>query len=50
VRPRESDNALVNDLIRVNDEFRAYIHELEGKLGLPPSGTERNELPAGSES
>jgi SAM-dependent methyltransferase len=50
VRQRESDNALVNDLIRVNDEFRAYIHELEGRLGLPLSGTEPHELPAGSDS
>jgi SAM-dependent methyltransferase len=44
VRQRESDNALVNDLIRVNDEFRAYIHELEQKLGVPPS---QPGLPAG---
>ena len=44
VRQRESDNALVNDLIRVNDEFRVYIHELEQKLGLPPS---QPGLPAG---
>jgi 2-polyprenyl-3-methyl-5-hydroxy-6-metoxy-1,4-benzoquinol methylase len=32
VRQRESDNALVNDLVRVNDEFRAYIAELEARL------------------
>jgi SAM-dependent methyltransferase len=46
-RQREADNILVNDLIRVNDEFRAYIRELEGRLGLPLS---QPELPAGSES
>jgi SAM-dependent methyltransferase len=42
-RQREADNALVNDLIRVNDEYRAYIAELEAKLGRRPSA----ELPAG---
>src|SRR4051794_2055584 len=46
-RQREADNVLVNDLIRVNDEFRAYIRDLEGRLGLPLS---QPELPAGSES
>src|SRR4051794_30569750 len=46
-RQREADNALVEDLIRVNDEFRVYIRELEGRLGLPLS---QPELPAGSES
>jgi 2-polyprenyl-3-methyl-5-hydroxy-6-metoxy-1,4-benzoquinol methylase len=50
VRQREADNAMLNELLRTVDEFRGYIHDLEGRLGLPLSGTERSELPAGSET
>ncbi len=45
-RQRESDLAVLKSLIEQVDslegemtEWRAYIHELEGRLGLPLSGT-----------
>ena len=54
VRQREADNALLREYVaqlgvfeREREEWRRYIHELEGRLGLPPSGGEQAELPAG---
>ena len=32
------------------EEWRAYINDLEGRLGLPPSGASREELPSGETS
>ena len=29
------------------EEWRTYIHDLESRLGLPPSGVSPEELPAG---
>jgi SAM-dependent methyltransferase len=39
VRQRESDNLMLNDLVERFEDWRKYIHELEGRLGLPLSGT-----------
>jgi len=62
VRQRESDNAFLDaviaerdelrEIVRTQfDEWRAYIHELEAKLGLPPSGSaERAAFDAGTAS
>lgn len=38
-RQRESDLAFLQSLEAQLSEWRAYIHELEGRLGLPLSGT-----------
>jgi SAM-dependent methyltransferase len=38
-RQRESDNAHLSAMAREREDWRRYIHELEGKLGLPLSGT-----------
>jgi 2-polyprenyl-3-methyl-5-hydroxy-6-metoxy-1,4-benzoquinol methylase len=38
-RQRESDLAFLESLEGQMSEWRAYIHELEGRLGLPLSGT-----------
>jgi SAM-dependent methyltransferase len=37
--------ALVREHFARFDEWRAYIHELEGRLGLPPSGVSADESP-----
>jgi hypothetical protein len=57
VRQREADNALLREYVeqlavfeRERDEWRRYIHELEGRLGLPPSGGEQAELPAAQQT
>jgi SAM-dependent methyltransferase len=57
VRQREADNALLREYVaqlavfeREREEWRRYIHELEGRLGLPPSGAEPAELPAPSQT
>jgi 2-polyprenyl-3-methyl-5-hydroxy-6-metoxy-1,4-benzoquinol methylase len=47
-RQREADNELLQQSLAQMDDWRAYIHELEDKLGLPRSGTpERAALDAG---
>ena len=38
-RQRESDNAHLTAMQSEREDWRRYIHELEGKLGLPLSGT-----------
>jgi SAM-dependent methyltransferase len=38
-RQRENDLAFLTALEAERDEWRKYIHELEGRLGLPLSGT-----------
>jgi SAM-dependent methyltransferase len=42
-RQRESDNAHLLALQSEREDWRRYIHELEGKLGLPLSGTGDSE-------
>jgi SAM-dependent methyltransferase len=44
-RQRESDLAFLKALERQLNESRNYIHELEGRLGLPLSGTGSDDSP-----
>jgi SAM-dependent methyltransferase len=57
-RQREADNAFLQAQVdewrqRLREhevwfeEWRAYINDLESRLGLPPSGASREELPSG---
>jgi hypothetical protein len=50
-REREADLAYFEELVRTwrpwFEEWRTYIHDLESRLGLPPSGVSPEELPAG---
>jgi len=41
-RQRENDLAFLSALEVERDEWRKYIHELEGRLGLPLSGSDEN--------
>ena len=57
VRQREADNAMLEEFrVRLNEyeaqfgEWRAYIHDLEGRLGLPLSGGAQDELPVSSDA
>ena len=51
VRQREADVAILETLLTEREEWRRYIHELEGRLGLPPSGAAaRDQLPAGTDT
>jgi SAM-dependent methyltransferase len=51
-REREADLAYFQELVTTwrpwFEEWRKYIHDLEGRLDLPPSGVSPDELPPGS--
>ena len=51
-RQREADLAYFQELVETwrpwFEEWRTYIHDLERRLGLPPSGVSPEELPAGA--
>jgi hypothetical protein len=50
-REREADLAYFSELVQTwrpwFEEWRTYIHDLERRLDLPPSGVSPEELPAG---